>query len=121
MVGEMENDQLTFDGFLSRAVTDSVNARARRSDPETSHEAAASLTQDKMTRLRLLVLDTIQRYGPMHDTDLVEIMRSRFGDHYSQSGIRTRRSELVAMGKVKDTGERRKLRSGRRSIVWGAQ
>ena len=37
----------------------------------------------------------------------------------SVSGVRTRRSELVAAGKIVDTGERVPTRTGRQAIVWG--
>ena len=37
----------------------------------------------------------------------------------SDSGIRSRRSELAATGLVIDTGDRKKMASGRMSIVWG--
>jgi hypothetical protein len=37
----------------------------------------------------------------------------------SSSGIRTRRNELVRKGLLQDTGDRRKLKSGRHAIVHG--
>jgi hypothetical protein len=36
----------------------------------------------------------------------------------SESGIRSRRAELVRQGVVKDSGERQVLRSGRKAVVW---
>jgi hypothetical protein len=36
----------------------------------------------------------------------------------SESGIRTRRKELVERGLVEDTGRRDILVSGRKSIIW---
>jgi len=55
--------------------------------------------------------------GPLTDTDLYLTYRLRFG-LISPSGLRTRRSELVAVGKVVDTGARNTLASGRKSIIW---
>jgi hypothetical protein len=37
----------------------------------------------------------------------------------SESGIRSRRAELVDRGLVVDTGRRIRLESGRYAIVWG--
>jgi hypothetical protein len=34
------------------------------------------------------------------------------------SGVRTRRSELVAAGRIVDTGRRQPTRTGRKAIVW---
>lgn len=90
-------------------------ARARNTDPGTSHAAARSQTPKKMTKLRHVVLDTFIRYGPMDDTVLV----SRIAG-YTPSGIRTRRSELVEMGLVEDTGIRVRLATGRLANVWKA-
>jgi hypothetical protein len=36
----------------------------------------------------------------------------------SPSGVRTRRNELVRRGLVVDTGERRRLASGRSAVIW---
>ena len=94
-------------------------AHARRGDPDTSHDAAASITD--LTARRAAVLDLLRRDGWMTDETI--------HDHYqdgdiqppqSPSGLRTRRSELVTLGLVCDTGEREILRSGRRAVVWRA-
>lgn len=95
---------------------------ARHTDPETSHEAAASLRDDKVRASQQAVLMILLRFGPMTDTKLIEHYYS-FGDfqpQQSESGIRTRRGELVKKGRVRDSGKRERLASGRRSIVWEA-
>jgi len=38
----------------------------------------------------------------------------------SPSGARTRRSELVNLGLVQDTGKRKRMSTGRSAIVWRA-
>jgi hypothetical protein len=92
-------------------------AAARRSDPETSQAAAASISSEMLRRDQEWVLDTMQFYGPMTDARLVAI----FDGGMSPSGARTRRAELVARGLVFDTGKRETLASGRKAVVWGAR
>lgn len=91
---------------------------ARMTDPNTSWEAAASVTNVTETQQHILLILTI----PMTDDELIDAFDAMAGSNgwklASPSGIRSRRAELVALGLVKDTGERRKSWSGRKSIVW---
>lgn len=90
-------------------------AKARNTDPQTSHEAAASVDNIKQTQFMIWHLLEI----PKHDVDLIKSYRAYPNiPQPSESGIRSRRAELVARGMVKDTGHRVKLPSGRRAIVW---
>lgn len=93
----------------------SLNAVARSTDPGTSWEAARSITPEKLSLDQQAVLDVLRRRGPMTDE---RIRRHVIG--ISDSGCRTRRSELVAAGLVRDSGRKDTLRSGRRAIVWEA-
>ena len=88
--------------------------RARNTDPETSHEAAKSLG-DLRPRQRAVVR-VFERWGQLTDGELRHLYD---GPAQSDSGLRTRRSELVALGVLFDTGSRRVTGSGRKSIVWG--
>jgi hypothetical protein len=92
--------------------------QARRTDPETSHEAAGQWTQEGLTALQWIVLVTLKSHGPMIDQELVDIIQR---DHpsYGDSSIRTRRGELVVKGKVFHAGYS-KTASGGRSRVWRA-
>jgi hypothetical protein len=90
-------------------------AHARNTDPETSHEAAHAVTNT--TQLQQHILNVLTR--AMTDTELLSAVEVTYPHQVSASGVRTRRSELAAQGLVKDTGERKKLPSGRRAIVWG--
>lgn len=98
-------------------------ARARSTDPETSHAAARSVKDLRSSQADVLVV--LRRMVPMTDEELVEtyqdLARSGFVRSQSPSGIRTRRSELVELGLVEDSGQRETLRSGRRAIVWKAR
>ena len=93
-------------------------AVARAGDPGTSWEAAESIAPERIRFSQRLVLAVLRELGPSTDEDI-------YADpaiHYalSPSGARTRRSELVDAGLVRDTGLRSRLKSGRRSIVWEA-
>lgn len=93
-------------------------AVARKTDPATSHEAAASVTNITETQQAILTLLT----WPKTDEDLVDVYYqmadSNGWRHASPSGIRSRRAELTARGLIEDTGGRVKLRSGRFAILW---
>lgn len=87
---------------------------ARAGDPETSHEAARSLSHEHLRETQQLVLAWLHEHGPSTDEELVAGLAGRL----SPSGARTRRSELVALRVVEDSGERRRIASGRNAIVW---
>jgi hypothetical protein len=88
----------------------------RTTDPQTSHEAEASLTG--LAETYRIILNTLRNNGPMNDPALIRAFQSS-GKRASDSGIRSRRSELTAQGLIYDTGDRIKMESGRMSIVWG--
>jgi hypothetical protein len=90
---------------------------ARTTDPETSHEAAMSVTN--ITPLKQEILQRLMT--PMTDTDLYAILFTSSRLIVTESGVRSRRAELVQAGLVKDTGERVKLATGRKAIVWATE
>ena len=90
--------------------------RARRTDPVTSHLAADSV--DNVTATQAYILRCLKR--PRNDSQLVQAYKAyKTAPRASESGIRSRRAELVDRGLVVDTGRRVRLDSGRYSIVWG--
>lgn len=91
-------------------------AHARRTDPETSHAAAASLTPTALRASQSEVLN-ILRQGPMHDQRIAQVAMD-WHTKQSPSGLRTRRRELVDAGLVEDSGRRETLTSGYKSVVW---
>jgi hypothetical protein len=99
-----------------------MEARARTSDPDTSHAAAKSVK--KMTLVQSRVWFLFGRKRAMTDTELIELWNREhqiFPDSYprvSESGLRTRRRELVDRGSLKDSGLRQTLPSGRKAILW---
>lgn len=93
-------------------------AYARRTDPATSHEAAGSVRE--LTDRQRAVLTCFHVWGPMTDEQLVDRYQRSDRPAQSPSGIRTRRSELVARGDVIDTGEKATMTTGRKAILWDA-
>lgn len=93
---------------------------ARTTDPQTSHEAARSVS--KLRDMYETMLIAFESLGPMNDDQLIRLWRVGVNElgwrEASESGIRSRRSELVAQGKLIDSGKRVKMKSGRMSIVW---
>lgn len=96
-----------------------MSPAARVTDPETSHEAAAAVTD--LTGTQSAILDLLKI--PMTDEALVHAYQGRIHQGRaplaSESGIRTRRKELVDRGLVRDSGRRGRMAlTGRKSIIW---
>lgn len=91
--------------------------RARKTDPKTSHDAA-----DKVTDVTITQAYILKALGkPRTDTELIEAYRKlKRAPLASESGIRSRRAELVSKGLVVDSGNRGLTQFNRRSIVWAA-
>lgn len=89
-------------------------AGARTTDPQTSHDAAKSAS---ITPVKRAILDAL--HTAMTDEELIRTVRATFGPKFaSESGIRSRRAELVRMGFVEDSMGRTTTESGRQSILW---
>ena len=88
----------------------------RTTDPQTSHAAAKSVTG--LAESYRIIMDLFRAHGSMNDVDLIAKWRKLGLKAASDSGIRSRRSELAATGLVIDSGDRHKMDSGRMSIVW---
>lgn len=86
---------------------------ARNTDPDTSHEAAAALNPE---RLRGIIFELLEN-GPLTDDELRGELDA-LGVRYEKSSATKRRGDLVKLGLVEDTGDRRVSGSGRRMIVW---
>lgn len=95
--------------------------QARLTDPETSHEAARSVTDLTVKQAHVLaVLEAWKPWGGLTDERIrLEYVRDD-RPYQSESGLRTRRHELVELGLVVDSGRRERLASGRRAIIWEA-
>lgn len=100
-------------------------AHARNSDPETSHQAAKSVSLTNPGRTREAIMAILKQEGPLTD----EWIWSRYSLWYargrtvpkaSPSGLRSRRSELVRMGFVEACGTG-KTASGRACQIWSVK
>lgn len=95
-----------------------IQPRARATDPDTSREAADSITD--ITARQNAILQVMHNAGaPLTDPQLAALYDETGGlPPQSESGLRTRRSELVRLGRVRDSGGRMPLPSNRHAIVW---
>lgn len=120
-VRAVEKGQITFRNDKGRACTPKAaglvvpeKARARVSDPQTSHEAAQSITA-VLPRLEAIVLGALKQHrGGMTSEEIA--------DHLGMDRVTVsprlkplERKELIAR-----TGEKRVGRSGRKGEVWKA-
>lgn len=95
-------------------MTPHIEARARRSDPITSHHAADAITPS-LSEIQRDVMRYAAARGPDGFTDLE--LEESFGDHGAT--YRTRRAELVELRMIRDSGRRVRLEGDRRKrIVW---
>lgn len=90
-------------------------ARARKTDPITSHEAAASLTD--VTEIQRYVLKALNK--PRTDKQIVQAYLNmkyapQVGD---ESTIRSRRNELTKAGLIRNSGKY-DYSGARRMIIW---
>ena len=90
-------------------------AFARRTDPRTSHEAAAKVkvteTQKKIGKALAL--------GPATDEELFHRMVRMFPeDSFTPQSVRSRRAELVKSGFIVWTGDYGKTGVGNKSMIW---
>lgn len=93
-------------------------AHARKSDPQTSHDAAASVQNISETQQAIL---NILKHRRLTDEQIINRYRdSPFSlPKATDSGIRSRRAELVRIGKVrKANSDLGRTASGRACAVW---
>ena len=89
-------------------------AVARTTDPDTSWAAARSIDNEALRASQQQVLEILRKHGPLTDEAIYRYVNGE----QSVSGARTRRSELVDAGLVRDSGARARTAAGRQTIVW---
>jgi len=100
-------------------------ARARKTDPQTSHDAAKSVDTSKNEASVLMVL---RHLGGATDHELIRGYQNLLTSPYwtksitlqPEESIRKRRADLMRRGLVVDTGLKRPGESGRLQTVWRA-
>jgi len=104
-------------GTIYQAMLDAAAPRAvaRRTDPDTSWEAAASLGD--LGTLQRHVLELLILVGPSTHEALVDAYESRYGVR-RPSTIRTRVRELQRLGFVRVAHRDGRTAGGRRCWVW---
>lgn len=78
--------------------------RARMSDPETSHEAAESLSEVALTAQKRRILRIVRRIGPCTHKRIIDRYRRDFGDGVSEQSLRSRTAELRRAGALEWAG-----------------
>lgn len=95
-------------------------AQARSTDPQTSHDAAASV--NNISKVQKAIMSLLQA-SPMCDEKLIGQYRiwqqtdDRFPAVTDQS-IRSRRAELVAMGIIEAAPYKEQMSTGNWANVW---
>jgi hypothetical protein len=113
------------EGARETELREEVRKLHRRDDPETSIAAAWSVVEELRPR-QSAVLEVMKRWGPhgLIDEQLCSAYQTQATmpqyalPRQTDSGIRSRRNELVELGLVVATDERRLTAAGRKSIVW---
>src|SRR5262245_47539039 len=121
--GEMTDQSSIFDnGDGNNFERADDEAHARNTDPWTSHAAAHLISPQDLRESQRAVFDCFTVNGPMHHQRLVETYAyDRVVTGWplqSESGLRTRTHELVAVGLLRNSGNVVTLPSKRKSIVW---
>lgn len=102
--------------FVQRTLITEL-AQARRTDPDTSVEAASRQTVDKVRTEHRVVLELLQ-WEPLTDFELAKRASQALGRPVKQTSIGVRRGELVRLGLVADSGRKGLSDTGTRCIKW---
>lgn len=92
----------------------------RATHPDTSRRAMDSVNRETAWAIHDWVIEMLTDHpeGATHEQLWMLYVRLRPEARTSQSGLRTRVSELVRGGVVRDSGTRRRMSTGRQAIVW---
>lgn len=91
---------------------------ARLTDPDTSHEAAASVTDVQRRKVYRAVLEALVEHGPSTDHDLARYVSGKLGHPIGQTSVGVRRGELRDSGLVENSGHKGRTPTGAKAIRW---
>lgn len=91
-----------------------MTAYARASDPLTSHEAAASISEQSQRSSQQAVLSALRIQGPLTTDQLSDYI----GDAWVKSRIGTACVELERRGYIERASEQGKSSRGRACTIW---
>jgi predicted ArsR family transcriptional regulator len=87
--------------------------QARRGDPFTSHDAAAS-ARELQARHHRMIVDALRSHGPLGKDRIAQVLG------LTGVAVARRMSELRTAGLVEATGRRVRSNSGRSETEWSA-
>lgn len=87
-------------------------AHARKTDGQTSRDAAASVKDISETQEQILRI--LRALGPQTDEEI----QLAFVGYCSPSGLRSRRAELVRLGKVRQNAREGRTAANRTCAIW---
>lgn len=92
----------------------------RSEDSDTSYRAACAVNRANAAAIHQWIIEQLSEHpeGATHENLWMLYDRLQPDPRTSQSGLRTRVSELVRGGVVRDSERRRTLSTGRKGIVW---
>ena len=102
----------------SPPATMSAPIAARLTDPDTAHDAAASVTDVARRNVYRAVLEAIVEHGPCTDHDLARYVSGKLGHPIGQTSVGVRRGELRNAGLVADSGHKGRTETGAKAIRW---
>lgn len=108
------HEQLDVFAAIAAAELDPPAPRYRRNDRITSRDAGRAQTPDRLATGCWLALDCLVRHGPQTDHELSH------ATGWAVSSIGKRRGDLMNLGYVRPTDDRRDSPSGSPCTVWAA-
>ena len=89
--------------------------RVRALDPDTSREAAEKITPKRLTEIQQAILDFFRTVHKATDEEIEKHLQHKYS---APSTLRKRRTDLVSLGYLRDSGHRRRNSHDRLMIVW---